>query len=98
MKNCFVGACLINYNLKYYLEVLPRFIEGLFQLKIVFIISCFIFVFLVYSCCSTKPIPSSELDPRLDQKSTMEKVNENSSISKVILYEIIYISICGLGI
>ncbi len=56
-----------------------------------------ILIFLLYSCCSSKPKRNPEQDSNEDQRTAMEKISENYSISKVILYEIFYITICGIG-
>jgi hypothetical protein len=56
-----------------------------------------ILIFLLHACCSSKPKHNTEQDPNEDQRTAMEKISENHSISKVILYEIFYITLCGLG-
>ena len=90
MKNCFIGACLVNFDLKYYLEVLPRFFEGKFKIKKAFII-IFLILFYFINCCFCSKKDKSELSPSYDL------VIETSSIVKVILYEIFYVFICALG-
>lgn len=76
IKNCFLGSCIVNKELKYFMEILPYKLESLF----------FVILF-IYFFCIFKQNDKEDMEPNVK---LLSKFRENSALFRIIVYEVCY--------